>query len=280
MGSAWWYFPLLPQWSKLLDWVGEYKIGIEITLMTILYTPLALSSSWNVTRLYYSHFIRQPYYTLIVHNFTSILELAHYYSRLAALGYPPTPTRFESVLTVIQVATSLVLCAHVKKNQSEPRATLHMMAAHRLWAAAMAAYFNDAAWNRASIKLLDNFIWIRYYVGLAKGLAGMGTYLNRYRAGTALSHTFLLWLSDYPYGIPTYVMGYLALLAINSYITERMRTGKAGIILRTVDYIGFGSHSGDLDKQDDDDKKVEAEVEKALKLQLSIYGPPMASLYD
>jgi hypothetical protein len=253
--------PLAPQLSKLLAWVGEHKIWIEITLVTIFYAPFVLSSSWNVTQSWYSRFLRQPYYTLIVHNFASILELVHYYSRLAALGHPPTPTRFESVLAAVQLATSLVLCAHVKKNRSETRATLHIMAAHRLWAAAMAAYFNDAAWNRASIKLLDNFVWLRYYTVLGKGLAGMGTYLDRYRAGTALTHTFLLWLVDYPYGIPTYVAGYLALLAVNSYVTERMRIEKAGVILRIVDYLGFGSHPGDLDKQDDDDKKVEDEVE-------------------
>jgi hypothetical protein len=222
-------YPLPPVPAPLaaaLAWAGAHKTAVELVLTALLYTPLLLYSAWRVfTKPYKMHY-RRRHPVVVVHNFVAVAELVHYYARLAALGRPPAPTPLETALAVVQIASSMVLNAGLGKDLSGSRATFHVAGMQRLFAVVMAAHFGDAAWNRASIKILDSFFGLRLMFALNPYLAGVTSWRDIYRFGMILCHAMCLWVVDYPFGLPVLVVGHLVLLAVNKSVTQRVESGR------------------------------------------------------
>ena len=153
---------------------------------------------------------RYWYPILATHVAASLVEIARFYGQVWITGgQTPEPLAIDGVLCAIQAFTSLYMAA---KHQNVPRgtpeltrATFDCMAIQRLFATAMALQKGSRAWHQASITLLSNFAYARFFiVKLIPRMAGFDTYQARYSAGIVGCHLMGLWEGQYPWGMAMY----------------------------------------------------------------------------
>lgn len=144
--------------------------------------------------------------TLVLHVISSLTELLFYYIPLGTSGAIPSPTIFYLGLCVAQCVTSLQLTAALGRSPQGhlhlARATFLCMVIQRLLASGIAVYTGSAAWQKASVKLLHNFVWARIFiVRVPRYVSGLDSYDQKYTAGIVACHLMGLWEGSYPNGV-------------------------------------------------------------------------------
>ncbi|KAM5355123.1 hypothetical protein ACJ41O_001769 [Fusarium nematophilum] len=194
----------LPGISFELVWVAS---------MFIYWTPYVIRKISN-KRYSKSHHFPQP--ILILHALVSFAEVLTYHAKLWNTGVAPEPTLNDVILCIVQSLTSLYMASKI---HHQPKAALEVtcatfqcMALQRLLATGLAVYLESAMWHKASIKLLNNFIWARIFILQSRQyIAGLDTHTKRYAAGIVGCHLMGIYEGDYTYGIGIYI-GLMTLL--------------------------------------------------------------------
>ncbi|KAM0417251.1 hypothetical protein ACHAPT_012762 [Fusarium lateritium] len=158
---------------------------------------------------------------LIVHSAISVIEVVLFHAKTWQLGHDPTANNLDLVLCIGQAVTSLVMAERMrflpKLTLELSRGTFQCMAIQRMLASGLAIYLNSPEWHRASIKLLTNFIWVRFIITWSGKFAGVDTYQHGYSAGVVGGHLMGMWEGNYPHGIAIYMGLLMSLLALDRW---------------------------------------------------------------
>ncbi|GJC99012.1 hypothetical protein CH63R_11069 [Colletotrichum higginsianum IMI 349063] len=198
-----------------------------------------LVPSWRkVTTPKHAKYVKLPWIPLALHVLIGTVELFRYY-HLAVTGEPPEPNVTDLVLGLGMAAGSFHLAAYVHEgNIPFVRTTFQGMAAQRALASTLGYVHGDAQWHRASVKLLNNFTWVRWIWACGGHLQGIRTHGDALTAAVVASHPLALWEGDYPAGIPLLGAIVFALLAVDKWASRKL-DGKPGFVPRVLVHCGL-----------------------------------------
>lgn len=156
----------------------------------------------------------------LLHITTSLTEVILYYFKLWHTGTPPVATVSDLMLCTIQGLSSFYLAERTHRSSKYrsryTHATFHCMAVQRALATGLSIYYQSTTWNRASIKLLNSFIWARLIIHhVGKVLPMIETSQQRYTVGILGCHIIGLLEGGYPNGVPLYIGLMTLLLALD-----------------------------------------------------------------
>ncbi|OHE93295.1 hypothetical protein CORC01_11438 [Colletotrichum orchidophilum] len=217
----------------------KHHVFLEILWISSTYMRFLVPSWKKVSTPTHAKYAKLPWIPLMIHVIVGTTEMFRYYYPLAIAGEPPVPNWIDLVLGLVFSAGSFHLAAYVREgNIPFIRTTFQATAVQRALASTLGYVHGDAQWHRASIKLLNNFTWVRWLSTFGTYLQGFRTYGETFTATVVMAHPLSLWEGDYPAGIPLYASIVLALLAVDKWASRKL-DGKTGFVPRVLANCGL-----------------------------------------
>ncbi|RTE80626.1 hypothetical protein BHE90_004864 [Fusarium euwallaceae] len=161
---------------------------------------------------------------IISHIIVSIIEVVLFHVKSWYLGHDPKPNNIDLLLCVVQTITSLVMTERMrftpKLTLELSRASFHSMAFMRVLASGLAAYSGSTEWNRASVKMLASFVWVRLFIAWSGKFAGINTPQQRYSLGVCGGILVAIYEGSYPHGIVIYLATTFLLMALDRWASK------------------------------------------------------------
>lgn len=162
------------------------------------------------------------YASLTLHAVLCIAELLLYYIPFVLTGEIPKPSGLTLAVCILQSVSSFWITATLHRwprgHLQATRAAFQCMALQRLVAAGIAYHSGSTFWHKASIKLLNNFVWARFIIHLLpKYVVGFESLHTRVTAGVVGCHFLGMWEGDYPNGNAIYMGLMFVLLALDRW---------------------------------------------------------------
>lgn len=214
--------PAISGWDRAVTLYHEHRTGAEITWIVFAY-GFWTSTIWNTaTRTGPSRARKIPHSILTLHTVSSVMEFLLYYIFLARTGDIPQLSTLNFALSIVQAMTGMWLAATIHRwprgHLQSVRCAFQCMAIQRILASAIAYRTGSAFWHKASIKLLNNFIWARFLIyTVPKYITGFESFHSRINVGVIGCHFLGLWEGDYPNGIGIYMGLSVLLLALDRW---------------------------------------------------------------
>ncbi|RSM06400.1 hypothetical protein CDV31_009174 [Fusarium ambrosium] len=146
---------------------------------------------------------------IIAHIIVSIIEVVLFHVKSWYLGHDPKPNNIDLLLCVAQTITSLVM---TERMRFTPKLTLEL--------SRLAAYSGSTEWNRASVKMLASFVWVRLFIAWSGKFAGINTPQQRYSLGVCGGILVAIYEGSYPHGIVIYLATTFLLMALDRWASK------------------------------------------------------------
>ncbi|KAL2873817.1 hypothetical protein SGCOL_011046 [Colletotrichum sp. CLE4] len=237
MDSSWTH--INDGWNAAELLFEKHHVFLEIFWISSTYLRFLVPSWRKVSTPTHAKYTALPWIPLMIHVILGTIELARYYYPLVVTGEPPVPNLIDLVLGLAFSAGSFHLAAYVREgNIPFIRTTFQATALQRALASTLGYVHGDAQWHRASVKLLNNFTWVRWLLTFGKHFQGFRTYGDTFTASVVMAHPLSLWEGDYPAGIPLYASIVLMLLAVDKWASRKL-DGKPGFVPRVLAHCGL-----------------------------------------
>ncbi|KAF4835717.1 Sordarin/hypoxysordarin biosynthesis cluster protein P [Colletotrichum tropicale] len=226
-------------WESMQQLYAEHHIFLEI-LFTTSWWLRYLVPSWRraSNRKIVKH-MKYPFIPLLAHLTCGTLAIIRYYYLYLALGDSPVPTLLDLAFSLGFTATGVQLSGYVREgNVPVLKAAFKAMAFQQAIATFAGYTYGSAHWHRAGIKVMNAFVWVRWFNEYGTVFQGFRTYGARFTASTVISHPLCMWEGDYPAGMPVYVAMLFAFLAVDKWAARKL-DGKPGPIPRALAHCGF-----------------------------------------
>ena len=204
---------------KVPVFLRQWRPQIDLLYTIILYTPFLLPAA---TRHFKSSktakMMGYPYKALLVHLIAGSIELLRYH--VMALSAEPSADGIDVTLCILQAVTSMLLCKGINRgNKFVIRTSFQALALQRMLATGISYATTSPTWHRASIKILNQFIYNRYLLGeLVKLDIFPGGRPSAFSALVFASGSVALWEGDYPWGVPMFSALVLGLVAFERWV--------------------------------------------------------------
>lgn len=202
-------------------------IHLELAWIAFVFIYWASHIARATSKTSYSKIFNIPQPVFLLHVFSSLAEVVRYHVHLGLTGQRPEATNVDLVICVLQSFSSFWLTSNIHRaprgELELTRATFQAMAIQRLIATGLALQgggfgIDGPTWHRASVKLVQNFIWARFILLTISDLvAGLGTYGSKYTTAILGCHLMGMWEGGYPNGMGIYFGLLLVLLGFDKW---------------------------------------------------------------
>jgi len=199
-------------WQQLSQW----SLQLELLYTVFMYTPYVLRTRRYFASSKPAQIANLPYIPLLVHLISGVIDLTRYYLKAFNI-IGSTPDALDLALCFAHAISSCQMARRVTKgNTYIPRNCFQATGIQRALATSIAYCTGEWSWYFASIKLHNNFIWVRWLIPAIRnlGVTGSKEYGPIYMAGVFIACPICLWEGGYPLGISMFcvLMAVLPLL--------------------------------------------------------------------
>lgn len=199
------------------------KESMELALHVIAYAFVLASHSRRTIPHYTATFRKPSPAPLAVHIIAGLFEIFRYHTR--ALNGPVIPDRLDYLTCLLQSVTNLILAKTLLRGDYTTRPTYQVAGIIRPILGAVALSTGSAELHRASVKLVNGFMYTRLVIFVEKAL-----YIDRlssnsvlYARGVFIGAILSVCDAGLPAGVPIYII-WIGLVTSMNHLTSRMAT--------------------------------------------------------
>ncbi|KAH6889848.1 hypothetical protein B0T10DRAFT_561427 [Thelonectria olida] len=244
------------------------RIQSPISLFIILaYVTVFLYHTRHSVPVYQAKFRKSSPLPLIIHIAAGLFEAIRYHI-CESMGPVSSPDIFDFVACLAQSLTSLMLAKKAMRGDKTTRPSYQAPGFVRPVLSTLAFIHGDAGMHRASVKLLNGYLYVRVYIFLAEG-SGLNktySYSTIYAQSIFLASVLAFYESGLPGGLPGYLVLVGVLTTLNRASSEQMRSisrnGGPAVkkkVIRLLHWIGLAEL--DTIKKFSNDSQVPKKIE-------------------